>query len=171
MKEKRKTRLTIREKYDIIQDMRQSNMSQRNAATKYNLSVGAVNALFSKREEILNYFDKGSPLSSDLRSRVRYQELDEAVLKWFVETRDAKIPVNGVKLKSVAKEIAMEKGVDNFKASNGWLESFIHRHQLKYRNVSHENEIVMSLDRVDVPQLVMDSVSAPWHPLAASLAS
>lgn len=46
------------------------------------------------------------------------------------ESRQEKEKLSGSIVKSVALEIAAELGVENFSASNGWLDSFFRRHRI-----------------------------------------
>ena len=59
--------------------------------------------------------------------------------KWYCFVRERNIPVSGLLLKEEALQIA--KAIDpntSFKASNGWLESFKKRHNIKQMTVSGE---------------------------------
>lgn len=58
------------------------------------------------------------------------QDLENAVLKWFMQLRSSGINIRGVDLQSAAKKFADRLGVKNFKASDGWLCNFRNRHGL-----------------------------------------
>jgi hypothetical protein len=49
------------------------------------------------------------------------------------------IPVTGSMLLSKAKEITQRLHIENFQASNGWLESFRARHEINFRSLSGES--------------------------------
>jgi hypothetical protein len=51
-------------------------------------------------------------------------EINRAVFEWFVSARAKGVPVLGPLIQAEALETAEKLGKDNFKASNGWLESF-----------------------------------------------
>ena len=57
---------------------------------------------------------------------------------WFCEARARNIPVSGKLMQEKALLIAMEQGLDNFTPSNGWLESFNRRHNIKLAVLSGE---------------------------------
>ena len=66
-------------------------------------------------------------------------EIEDGVWQFFCEARSQNMPVNGGLLKSEALEIAKNKGYNEFSASNGWLEAFIARHQIKFSNLHGES--------------------------------
>ena len=59
----------------------------------------------------------------------RYEDVDEALLKWFHVARDQKVPVSGPLLLSKAKEFAEKLGNHSFQGSVGWLAHFKKRHK------------------------------------------
>ncbi|GBM23163.1 hypothetical protein AVEN_147080-1 [Araneus ventricosus] len=54
----------------------------------------------------------------------KYVDINEAVLEWFKTVRAKKIPVSGPMIQHKAKELADALGIENFSASDGWLERF-----------------------------------------------
>ncbi|XP_057308185.1 tigger transposable element-derived protein 2-like [Hydractinia symbiolongicarpus] len=51
----------------------------------------------------------------------KFSEVDLVVFKWFVSQRSKNIPIDGTILKEKAKSYAQELGVEDSKASDGWL--------------------------------------------------
>ena len=49
------------------------------------------------------------------------------------------MPINSALLKSEAFEVAKTLGLNDFAASNGWMDSFASRHQLKFANLHGES--------------------------------
>ena len=66
-------------------------------------------------------------------------ELDNRMYRWFVGVRARNIPINGPLVQTRALEVAKHLGLTDFKASNGWLESFRTRHLISFRNLSGES--------------------------------
>lgn len=61
--------------------------------------------------------------------------LDRVVFEWFCRARSHSLPVSGPILQEKALEISKKVGLDNFKASNGWLQRFRERHCISFKNV------------------------------------
>ena len=67
------------------------------------------------------------------------QTINDSVYEWFVAQRSKKIPVSGPLLQGYARQIAEELGDESgFKASNGWLERFRLRYNVRFRVISGE---------------------------------
>ena len=50
-----------------------------------------------------------------------YENINDALLKWFTSTRGNNIPINGRILLEIGLEFAKAFSYGDFKASNGWL--------------------------------------------------
>ncbi len=74
------------------------------------------------KEKIVNAFESGNNRSTQKLKSSNYQNLDQAVYKWFVKVSDEGLPVNGKIIKEKAIKVAEELGIENYKASNGWFE-------------------------------------------------
>jgi hypothetical protein len=62
-------------------------------------------------------------------------EINRAVFEWFVSARAKGVPVSGTLIQAETLETAKKLGKDDFKASNGWLESFKRRHNIVFNSV------------------------------------
>lgn len=61
---------------------------------------------------------------------VKYEDLDKGIFDWLMEGRARNIPISGPILQQKAREIALKMGINNFQASNGWLQKFKNRWNL-----------------------------------------
>ena len=70
--------------------------------------------------------------SSRKRSRLpTHADINDAMYEWYSFTRERSIPVTGPMLQEEALQVASRLGNTTFKASNGWLEAFKKRHNIK----------------------------------------
>ena len=65
-------------------------------------------------------------------------EINDNVCKWYSLARQRNVPVSGPMMQEEARLIAAHLGNHDFKASNGWLQSFKKRHNLKQLKISGE---------------------------------
>lgn len=68
--------------------------------------------------------------------------LDRVVFEWFCRARSHSLPVSGPILQEKALEISKKVGLDNFKASNGWLQRFRERHCISFKTVCGQGDSV-----------------------------
>ena len=71
--------------------------------------------------------------------RELYPELNAKVWDFYLEVCSKHIPMTGVMLKHEALIKGEELGLENFVASNGWLESFSSRYQLNMAKLHGES--------------------------------
>ena len=71
---------------------------------------------------------------------------NEIVWEWFVNVRakNHRVSVPMVQEYTYAKKVAQKLGKTEFKASNGWLESFRKRHQIVFNELCGESSDVIS---------------------------
>ena len=50
-----------------------------------------------------------------------HETLDTTVLKWFLSLRSQNVPLSGAIIQEKASQYAKELGIENVKASDGWL--------------------------------------------------
>ncbi|XP_051166595.1 jerky protein homolog-like [Leptopilina boulardi] len=68
----------------------------------------------------------------------KFDDLDQAMLTWFHQQRANNIPISGPIAKAKASSFAEELGIEDFKASEGWLDKFKQRHNTNYGKISGE---------------------------------
>ena len=128
--------LTLLEKVELIRDS-EEKISYRVLAEKYKISVGSVSNIIKRKAEYIESYEQNDS-STKKRSRRNdsSERVDRLVYEWFVLQRSKNIPITGPLLQERARQIRQQlggPGVDDFKASNGWLEKFRSRHNIKSR--------------------------------------
>ncbi|XP_064468531.1 tigger transposable element-derived protein 4-like [Ornithodoros turicata] len=111
---------------------------------KHGLLQSTISTIL-KNEEKLRKEAAGSGASAK-RKRIRdraYDEIKEAVYKWFLDARSRKIPMSRPVLAAKAKRFAYLLDED-FKPCGGWLQRFKDRYGITYRRIVGESA---SMDR------------------------
>lgn len=70
--------------------------------------------------------------------KTQYDDLNRLVWEWFCSARAKGLPVSRTLLQSKALIFSLELNHDGFMASNGWLESFKARHNIRCAALSGE---------------------------------
>ena len=129
--------LTLNEKVHVIQAV-DNCQSYRNVAVKFNCGKSQVQCIIN----IMGLYSEG--LNANVKYLaprcMQYPQVHEQMWHFFCLAWSKNMPVTGSMLQAAALQIAIKLGVDNkFQASNGWLESFCSRHQIKMAQLHSES--------------------------------
>ena len=97
-------------------------------ATQFKVPHYTVSRYNKERTKILSTFSNGLNNESTRIKLAKYPLLDERVTKWIEMCNSKGVHLNQTAIQEKAKQIANELSIENFKASNGWIEG------LKARN-------------------------------------
>lgn len=64
--------------------------------------------------------------------------LDDAVYKWVSQLRSSGLPVRGIEIQAAAERLTKQMGLEQFKASSGWLFRFRRRHNISSKKICGE---------------------------------
>lgn len=139
MSENRKRKfLTLKEKIQVIEDNKKG-ISMRKLATIYGCGRTQINDILKKSEYYMEQYFRGMNLDTKVKRRKTGTEnLDELLLEWLSNCRSKNLPISGPILQESALQIAEQLGIEDFKASNGWLEKFRLRNNIVYRKLNGE---------------------------------
>ncbi|VVC45075.1 Homeobox domain-like,HTH CenpB-type DNA-binding domain [Cinara cedri] len=134
----KRKRLSLREKVDIL-DYRKNNG---------NVGIRAL----AEKVDILDYRKNTGnvgirALAEKFQNKCEGSVIDKKLLVWFSKTREKNLPVSGPTIQEMAKRLAGVHGLNDFKASNGWLEKFRKRHNISFKSICGEASAV---DRIAV---------------------
>lgn len=121
-------------------NMEKSGMSKSGYSKVHSIPRTMLNTILSAKEAIFSNYQTGCK-----RKRMRtsnFEDVEVVLIKWFKNVRSNNIFVSGNILKEKALEIANELNVENFNASNGWIERFKERHGLSFKKICGESAIV-----------------------------
>lgn len=137
-----RSRLSLKQKFQLIKD-HEDKVDVEKLKEKYNCSRSVVYKIISNKKTIIDEYI--STQNVDAKTKIRsakFEAINELTYNWFTQVVAKNLPVSGAMVQEKAREIAIENGDKDFKASNGWLESFKNRHQLTFSAVCGESKDV-----------------------------
>ncbi|XP_053316501.1 uncharacterized protein LOC128484206 [Spea bombifrons] len=126
----KRTGLKLRDKI-LVLCAYENNEPVASLATQFGVSRSQIVQIIRRREELLCALQNN--VSGDRIRRQRRTTNDQvnaAVWEWLQGARDADVALSGRVIREKALQIAREHGIRDFKASNGWLNSFKKAHNI-----------------------------------------
>lgn len=106
-------------------------------ATQFGVSRAQIVQIIKRREELLDALQNN--VSGDRIRRQRRtanDRVNSAVWDWLLSVRGTDIALSGRIIREKALQVAQDMGIQDFKASNGWLESFKKTHNIHRSSLS-----------------------------------
>jgi IS30 family transposase len=131
------TELTLPQKVKLIQKASRQQTSNSKLARQFGISPATVGRILKRKEEYLN-LAKGD-FSGGRKRKFRVDAnvlLNQKVLHWIESLQTQDMLITNQMIRNKALQIAKELEINKFKASNGWLESFRQRHQIRVARAS-----------------------------------
>ena len=136
----KRNELSLKKKVEVIKYTKKNpNVGSRKLASLFECGKTQIQTILRKQEAIMNDFEANGDGGRKRFRSTDNEDINEAVYKWYCLARQRNIPISGPLLQEEALQIA--KTIDpetKFKASNGWLESFKKRHNLKQMTITGE---------------------------------
>ncbi|CAF4555308.1 unnamed protein product, partial [Rotaria sp. Silwood2] len=156
--------LDLEQKMNLIGD-KENGLSHRQLKEKFQVSLGAVSNILKRKNEYTHDYETNC--NKKLKRKLKddtSQVLNDTVYEWFVAQRSKRIPVSGPILQEYARKVALElNDKSDFKASNGWLDRFRARYNIKFRAISGESAAV-DPDAVDDWKSRLSSMLKDYNP-------
>lgn len=132
--------LTLAEKMEVITAVHEG-LSNRAAAIRFGVGRTQVNNIIGDQQTIEQAFRDGTNTKVKylVPRTLKYSDIDKEVYDFFLQCREKNIPVSGGALQRHALISSLKLGHNDFTASNGWLDSFTYRHQLKLATLHGES--------------------------------
>lgn len=112
---------------------------KKNVADRFGIPPLTLSTILKNKDKL----PVGEHSRGKMRSRrVECPELEKSVLQWFQQCRQENIPISGPFIKEKAKKFAVSFGIEDFKASDGWLHKFKKRHGIGQQKMSGESAAV-----------------------------
>lgn len=129
-------------KIKILTDVKQG-VPRQEIMKKYGVKRSTLSDYVKNEAKIFEAFDSGKFTGKRKRLRTAaHPKLEEALLRWITDARNAQLPLSGPLICQQAERFAAKMSIDSFSASEGWLARFKERHGLAFRNVCGEKGAV-----------------------------
>lgn len=131
-----KNALTLQKKYEVLEMVKKNPlMSVCKLAGLFACGKSQIASIIKNKELILELYESNLP-SETICSRKRsptseFADVNEALHKWYLLAASRNIYPVGSQLSGKAKEIAKHLGIPNFKVSNGWLDRWKKRYNVR----------------------------------------
>lgn len=93
-------------------------------AKESGIAASSLSTILKSKDAITAALASGKLAKRKKMTQPAHEELEKAVVKSFVETRAKKIPLSGDVVRHKALDYACVLGINDFKASLGWLNRF-----------------------------------------------
>lgn len=153
--------LSVKEKVEIIQ-LLEKGAKNVTICKQFGLSSSTVSTLLKNKECLMKAYE-ANVIDSKRLKKCEKDDLDQALLKWFIQQRNSRLPITGPIMKIQAEKFADQLGYTNFSCSNGWLHRFKQRHNICAGKIIGE---AASVDDKDVT----DWLNTVWKDLRGNYA-
>jgi len=144
-------KLTYDQKLEIVAKFASDPKSVRKLSIDYNTSKSTIARILANKDKYGTKLVRIDPIDEKdnlLSQTLKYRELDSVVFEVFLKLRTKLIGINGTLLKKVGLHAAKQLKLNEFKASNGWVDRFRTRHGLQFKSISGE---IKSCDMSEIP--------------------
>ncbi|XP_033303704.1 jerky protein homolog-like [Bombus bifarius] len=144
-------RLTIAEKYDIL-EMRKRCESRKSAMEKYGISQTTLWRIYAQSEWIKNQYETRTEVSRYEKHLIRRRvDVDGIVHQWYLRCKERNEQMTGADIKRIALEINMKlQGSPSFRAGRAWFLGFKERYSITNADVKETVPIETETDAAEV---------------------
>ena len=117
--------LSLARKVEVIEYRKKNpTLGSRKIAEVFKCGRTQIQNIIKNKEAILSEYEAFAPASRKRHRGGEFEDVNEAVYTWYSLVRQRSVQVTGPMLQEEARIIAEKMGHHQFRASNGWLESF-----------------------------------------------
>ena len=140
----KRNELPLAKKYEVIQVAQKNpSLSVRSLAERFDCGKTQVSRILKDKVTIIEKYESNASSESKRslkRSRSsQFGDVNDLLYDWYLMAVRKKVYPDGPTLCQQAKDIAERLGITTFKASNGWLEKWKLRHNIKRMTVCGES--------------------------------
>ena len=130
--------LNLSDRYKVI-NLSEKGLSVRKIAGEFKVGKSQISNILKRKADILKSFKENG--NNERKRQCRSygnDEINNLTWLWFQDAISRRLPVSGPLLQERALKFATDLGITEFKGSNGWLESFLKRHNITFGAMSGE---------------------------------
>ena len=133
---KKRNELTLKTRYELVKEAEKNpRSSARSVAEKFDCVKMQMYSIFKEKASITQQYEcnaSASACHSVQQSRKSpFSKVNDALYEWYIVAVRKNIYPDGPTLIEKAKLIAEHLNITDFKASNGWLEKWKAKHNIK----------------------------------------
>ncbi|CAI6365443.1 unnamed protein product [Macrosiphum euphorbiae] len=132
--------LTLNEKIKLIESSEKDKLTVKQICELFKCGKSQVYNILKQKNEIKEQWMNGNGRMKRKPKSNANEEINNLTWEWFVSARAKNIPISGPIIQTKARQIAEQMSVTEFKASNGWLESFKNRHNIVWHQICVKSE-------------------------------
>ena len=138
MASKKRKVLTLDERVKAIK-LVESGKSSRKVAEDFGVGRTQIQETLKRKREIMEDYENNlNPTSKRPKRESNFEQVNELILKWIKDANSRRISVSGPLVQQRALKFAEELGLNDFKASSGWLEKLLKRNNIIFKTMSGE---------------------------------
>ncbi|XP_053555972.1 tigger transposable element-derived protein 6-like [Bombina bombina] len=130
--------LTLAMKVKVIEAYTKDKLSVKQCVEKFKCGKTQIYEAIKNKEKIMEEWLAGNGEVKRKAKATGNEDLNKLLWEWFVAARSKNLPISGPILQTQALALAKELGKTDFKAYNGWLESFKRRHCIVWNEICGE---------------------------------
>src|SRR6266496_2091395 len=129
---KKRVVLTHAQKRQLCLDSQKTpHPTQEELATLYKIKQNTVSDILKKKDKWLLVDPDSEEANKQKERPVYFPQVEEALALWITNALAAELIINTDILREKAKYFAQQFEINNFSVSNGWIDKFKRRHNLK----------------------------------------
>lgn len=135
---KRKSLTAAKKKEICSKKISNPSLKQKDLAKEYDVSEGMVSDILKEKDRWLAIDNNSHQANLKREKKIKFPIIEEALTVWLDKALQSELILTESILAAKALDFALLCNEENFKASNGWLDNFKKRHNLKQYNIYGE---------------------------------
>ncbi|XP_030069561.1 tigger transposable element-derived protein 4-like [Microcaecilia unicolor] len=139
MEQRKSKTLTLCERIEVLKKLK-TGQSQASIAREYGVNPSQISRILKRERQLLGDWRSNRNPQRKRKRAGKAEEVEEALLRWFSQVRSRQFPVSGPLLMEKAGQLAGCLGLNDFKATVGWLERWKRRNNITFKKQHGERQ-------------------------------